>query len=66
MKLIKLIYEFLEIKKPITYTEDEVRKIIIKRNREFSTSRKPFSKLLLKQDLDWFEKNKKLKNKTHN
>ena len=44
--------------KPL-YTEDEVRELIKARAKEFSTNHEPFNSLLLKQDLDWFENNKK-------
>ena len=45
--------------KEISYTEEEVRELFIKRAKELSTNSKPFNSLLLKQDLEWFENNKK-------
>lgn len=42
------------------YSEEEVRNLFIERCKEFSTKMKPFQTLLLKQDLEWFEKNKKI------
>lgn len=51
--------EFSNYKSDITYTEQEVIELLIKRCEEFSTSNKPFNALLLKQDLDWFDNNKK-------
>ena len=44
--------------KPL-YTEDEVRELIKARAKEFSTNHEPFNSILLKQDLEWFENNKK-------
>lgn len=48
-----------DLKPIITYTEEEVKELLIKRCKEFSTQNEPFNKLLLKQDLDWFDNNKK-------
>ena len=45
--------------KQISYTEEEVKKLLIARAKEFSTKSEPFNSLLLKQDLEWFENNKK-------
>ena len=57
----KLTNGFVTIveKKPISYTEEEVKQLLIARNKEFSTNNELFNSLLLKQDLDWFENNKK-------
>jgi hypothetical protein len=41
------------------YTEEEVKELFINRSKKFSTSVEPFNAILLKQDLDWFEQNKK-------
>jgi hypothetical protein len=41
------------------YSEEEVRELLIQRCKHFGTSLSPFDKLLLKQDLEWFEKFKK-------
>jgi len=41
------------------YSEEEVKTILIERNKMFSTKIESFSNLLLKQDLEWFEQNKK-------
>lgn len=43
----------------IAYTEEEVKQLFISRANEFSPSSKPFGDLLLRQDLEWFENNKK-------
>lgn len=43
----------------IAYTEDEVKQLFIRRANEFSPSSKPFGDLLLRQDLEWFNLNKK-------
>ena len=37
------------------YSEEEVKELLTQRCLHFSTTRKPFQDLLLKQDLDWFE-----------
>ena len=42
-----------------TYTEEEVRQLFIDRAKEFSPSSRVFGDFLLKQDLEWFEQNKK-------
>ena len=41
------------------YTEEEVRNLFIKCCKDFCPARGEFYKLLLKQCLKWFEKNKK-------
>jgi len=41
------------------YSEEEVKELLIQRCKHFGTSVSPFDKLLLKQDLEWFEQNKK-------
>lgn len=41
------------------YSEEEVIEILTLRCDHFSTTRKPFRDLLLKQDLEWFEQFKK-------
>jgi hypothetical protein len=41
------------------YSEEEVVELLTQRSKHFGTSVKPFDKLLLKQDLEWFEKFKK-------
>jgi hypothetical protein len=46
-------------KSKITYSEEEVIEILTKRCKHFGTNVKPFNELLLKQDLEWFEQNKK-------
>ena len=46
-------------KQPISYSEEEVRQLLIDRAKEFSTSLPSFNNFLLQQDLDWFEQNKK-------
>jgi len=43
----------------IFYTEEEVKELFIKRNKDLSTSNEKFNSLLLKQDLEWFEQHKK-------
>ena len=42
------------------YSEDEVIELLTKRCKHFGTSVSPFDKLLLKQDLEWFNDIKKL------
>ena len=42
-----------------SYSEEEVKELLIQRCKHFGTSVSPFDKLLLKQDLEWFEQNKK-------
>ena len=56
---LKLDYSSEEHDENICYTEEEVRDLFIARSKEFSTKHEPFNKLLLKQDMDWFEENKK-------
>ena len=56
---LKLDYSAEEHDEDIRYTEEEVRELFIARSKEFSTKYEPFNKLLLKQDMDWFEENKK-------
>jgi hypothetical protein len=41
------------------YSEEEVRELLTQRSKHWGTSVKPFDKLLLRQDLEWFEENKK-------
>jgi disulfide oxidoreductase YuzD len=41
------------------YSEEEVRELLTERCKHFGTSLSPFDKLLLKQDLEWFEQFKK-------
>lgn len=53
------LWKFLELSQGIVYTEEEVRELFKARSKEFSTKHEPFNKLLLKQDMDWFEENKK-------
>ena len=53
------LWKFLELSQGIVYTEEEVRELFIARSKEFSTKSEPFNFLLLKQDMDWFEENKK-------
>ena len=53
------LWKFLELNQGIVYTEEEVRNLFIARSKEFSTKSEPFNSLLLKQDLEWFEENKK-------
>jgi hypothetical protein len=43
----------------IRYSEEEVRELFIKRAVEFSVKHKHFAEMLLKQDMDWFERSKK-------
>ena len=56
---LKLDYSIEEHAKDIRYSEEEVRELFQARSKEFSTKHEPFNKLLLKQDMDWFEENKK-------
>ena len=46
-------------KSKISYSEQEVVELLTERCKHFGTSVKPFDKILLKQDLEWFEQNKK-------
>ena len=41
------------------YTEEEVRELFINRSKKFSTQVEPFNAILLKQDIEWFDQNKK-------
>jgi hypothetical protein len=41
------------------YSEEEVIKLLTARCKHFGTTMTPFRELLLKQDLEWFEENKK-------
>jgi hypothetical protein len=41
------------------YSEEEVIEILTQRSKEFGTKNEKFQKLLLKQDLEWFEQFKK-------
>jgi hypothetical protein len=43
----------------IMYSEEEVIDLLTRRCRAFGTKREPFFQMLLKQDLEWFEQNKK-------
>ena len=56
---LKLDYSIEELAEDIRYTEEEVRELFKARSKEFSAKYEPFNKLLLKQDMDWFEENKK-------
>lgn len=55
----EIAFENLKVKEPIIYTEEEVKQLFIDRAKEFSPASKVFGDFLLKQDLDWLEKNKK-------
>lgn len=46
-------------KSKISYSEEEVIELLTQRSKHFGTNVKPFNELLLKQDLEWFEENKK-------
>jgi hypothetical protein len=41
------------------YSEEEVIELLTKRCEHFGTSVSPFNKILLKQDLEWFNEFKK-------
>ena len=41
------------------YSEEEVIEVLTQRCKEFGTKNEKFQKLLLKQDLEWFEQLKK-------
>ena len=41
------------------YSEEEVRELLTQRSKHWGISVKPFDKLLLRQDLEWFEQFKK-------
>ena len=41
------------------YSEEEVIEILTQRCKNFGTKNEKFQKLLLKQDLEWFEQQKK-------
>ena len=41
------------------YSEEEVIELLTARCKHFGTTMTPFRELLLKQDLEWFEQNKK-------
>jgi hypothetical protein len=41
------------------YSEEEVIEVLTQRCKEFGTENEKFQKLLLKQDLEWFEQYKK-------
>jgi hypothetical protein len=49
----------MEKEKQQVYSEKEVIELLTQRSKHFGTSVKPFDKILLKQDLEWFEKFKK-------
>jgi hypothetical protein len=55
----EIAFENLKVKEPIIYTEEEVKQLFIDRAKEFSPASKAFGDFLLKQDLDWLEKNRK-------
>jgi len=42
-----------------SYSEKEVIELLTARCKHFGTTMTPFRELLLKQDLEWFEENKK-------
>jgi hypothetical protein len=46
-------------KKQKCYSEEEVIELLTQRCKCFGTSVSPFNKILLKQDLEWFEQFKK-------
>jgi len=48
-----------EMEKKQGYSEKEVIELLTKRSKHFGTSLKPFDKILLKQDLEWFQQYKK-------
>jgi hypothetical protein len=41
------------------YSEEEVKELLIQRCKHFTTYDKPLDKLLLREDLEWFEQFKK-------
>jgi hypothetical protein len=49
----------IEETKERMYSEEEVIELLTARCKHFGTTMTPFRKLLLKQDLEWFEENKK-------
>jgi hypothetical protein len=51
--------DYVAKKQEIMYSEEEVIELLTERCKHFGTSLSPFNKLLLKQDLEWFEQNKK-------
>lgn len=55
---ISVLRYITELEKTM-YNEQEVIELLIKRCKHFGTSVSPFDKLLLKQDLEWFEQFKK-------
>jgi hypothetical protein len=59
---IKLIEQAKELEKKQAermYSEEEVIELLTARCKHFGTTMTPFRELLLKQDLEWFEQNKK-------
>jgi len=57
--VINAMVEMAKWQKERMYSEEEVRELLIQKCKHFGTSISPFNKLLLKQDLEWFEKFKK-------
>ena len=55
----KLLEEYSKWQQERMYSEEEVIKLLTERCKHFGTSLSPFDKLLLKQDLEWFEQVKK-------
>jgi len=56
---IEDIEQAKEMEKKQGYSEKEVIELLTKRSKHFGTSLKPFDKILLKQDLEWFQQYKK-------
>ena len=58
--IISLIEQAKEMEKQQQgYSEEEVIEVLTQRCKEFGTENEKFQKLLLKQDLEWFEQYKK-------
>jgi hypothetical protein len=58
--IISLIEQAKEMEKQQQgYSEEEVIEVLTQRCKEFGTKNEKFQKLLLKQDLEWFEQFKK-------
>ena len=55
----EIIKQAKEMEKKQGYSEEEVIELLTQRSKHFGTSLKPFDKILLKQDLKWFEQFKK-------
>ena len=51
--------DYVAKKQERMYSEEEVRELLTQRSKHWGTSVEPFDKLLLRQDLEWFEQNKK-------